>query len=207
MKLISSEEARKFITNVENIGGIFDYKGAKDPGVWMGAKEIPFTLAQSIINDIDFPLDFLDVDLIIMPFRLMQFDFERGLFTGGEYNGRAYPTHIIYGARHAQEIITKESVGDLFIHEIGHSLMYKQMNCDYAMHMKNKIFKEYIKLRRIPSKFTAKSTWEKRPAEIFAEDFRYLFGDKYMSDPPYDSYKYIDPPKDEIKQFMLNLLK
>ncbi len=207
MKLISAEEARQFITEVEDIGGILEYKGEKDPGVWLGAEPIPFELVQSVINDIDFPLEFLDVDLIIAPFRLMQFDFKRGLFTGGEYNGRAYPTHIIYGGRKEEEVITKETIGDLIIHEIGHALMYKKMDCDYAGHMKAKKFKEYIRIRKIPKGYTDKSMWAKRPAEIFAEDFRYLFGDKYMSDPPYDSYAFIEPPTDEIKQFMLNLLK
>lgn len=206
MKLISANEAKNFITNGTNIGGIFEYKGEKDPGVWRGSNTIPLELAQSIINDIDFPLEIFDVDLIIMPFRLMQYDYTRGLFTGDEYNGRAYPTHIIYGGR-KETLITKESIGDLFIHEIGHSLMYKKMDCNYANHMKNKKFKEYIRIRKIPNTFTAKSLWAKRPAEIFAEDFRYLFGDKYMSDPIYESYAYINPPTDEIKQFMLNLIK
>lgn len=206
MKLYSAEESKKLIKTIDTVGSMFEYENGKDPGVWLNANPIPYELAKSILDDIDFPLEFLDMPLFIVPFRLMQRDEKRGLWSGSEYNGRAHHTHIVYGARKEKDI-TKESIGDLIIHEIGHGLMYKAMNCTYADHMKNKKFKEYIQLRGIPKNFTDKSVWAKRPAEIFAEDFRYLFGDKYMSDPPYDSYQYIAPPGEDIKKFMLDLIK
>lgn len=206
MKLYSTEESKKFITVIDDVGSMFEYENAKDPGVWLSANPIALELAQSVLDDIDFPLNFLDIPLFLTPFRLMQRDLKRGLWQGSEYNGRAYHTHILYGARREKEI-TKETIGDLIIHEIGHGLMYKTMNCTYENHMTNKKFKEYIKSRGIPKNFTAEGMWAKRPAEIFAEDFRYLFGDKYMSDPPYDSYQFITPPTGEIKQFMLDLIK
>lgn len=204
MELYSPGESKKYITKVDMAGGVFEYEGEKDFGVYMGYYPIPLELAQEVINDIKFPLKWLDIPLFLLPFRLMVYD--KG-WTGLEYNGRAYPSHIVYGAR--KEKPTKESIGALIVHEIGHALCYKFVDPCYVDFRETPKFKEYRRLRGIPDHWTDKSHfWSRRPSEVWAEDFRYLFGPDYARQEEFLHYGSVelDPPGEEIGEFMLSLL-
>lgn len=187
---------------VDRSGNYIAHEGKIDFGVKGNYHPIPLNLLEEVVKDIKFPLEWLDMPLFLFPYRLMLRD--KNGWTGAEYNGRAYASHIIYGAR--KEIPTKESIGALIVHELGHALMYIAMNTTYGAHMQNKQFKEYMKLRKIPEDFSEYTIWEKRPAEVFAEDFRYLFGSGYMKQEEFMHYKHIDPPGEKIKEFMLSLI-
>jgi len=204
MRLYPPDESRKYITKVDMAGGVFEYEGEKDFGVYTGYYPIPLELAQEVINDIKFPLKWLGIPLFLLPFRLMVYD--KG-WTGLEYNGRAYPTHIVYGAR--KEKPTKESIGALIVHEIGHALCYKFVDPCYVDFRETSKFEEYRRLRGIPDHWTDKSHfWSRRPSEVWAEDFRYLFGPDYARQEEFLHYGSVelDPPKEEIREFMLSLL-
>ena len=115
---------------------------------------------------------------------------------------RAYETHVIYGSRRVKP--TLENIGPLIIHELGHTLMYSAGKCTYANHMDTNLMKTYVKLRNIANnpKYTPDSAWHRRPAEIFAEDFRYLFGDVTHLTEPFSTFPNGEPPSNEIKEFM-----
>jgi len=170
-------------------------------------------LVEEVLNDISINLSKLDVPIFVIPDQLMMFNLKRNNYDGTTYQGRAYESHIILGGRTIKP--TKENIGCVVIHEIGHILMYKALNCTWDTC--DKVLKEYKKLRGIPNKYTNKnnSNWYTRPAEIFAEDFRYLFGADYMLIDPYDvssDFKIMYgennkfAPTDEIKQYMIKLL-
>ena len=202
MKIINTQGSRIDISTA-----VFEFMGEKDYGAH-GYNPIPLSLCEQVLDDIDLDLDRLEVDIYNFSERLMMYDSTRKSLTGADYNGRAYATHLVIGARNEKDIKLGgvNGIGGLIIHEIGHAIMYKAMNCTYANHMQIPLFQEYIKLRGIPSTFTDKSLWEKRPAEIFAEDFRYLFGDAYMKEEAFLPFAHVGPPKEEIKQFMLNIM-
>jgi N-acetylmuramoyl-L-alanine amidase len=186
---------------------VLEYKGVKDYGTKTGYNPIPLNLCEQVINDISLDFGGLDIKFFNFDNRLMLTNMN-GELNGAEYNGRAYHTHIIIGARNEKDIKLGgvSGIGSLIIHELGHAIMYKSMDCTYENHMTNAKFKEYVSLREIPSTFTDKSIWEKRPAEIFAEDFRYLFGKDYMKEEEFLPYKHISKPSTKIKQFMLDLM-
>ena len=170
-------------------------------------------LVEEVLKDITIDLSKLDVPMFLIPDQLMMFDTKRNNYDGATYQGRAYETHIIYGGRTINP--TKENIGCLIIHEIGHVLMYKALNCTWDT--SDKVLREYKKLRKIPDKWKNKNNanWYTRPAEIFAEDFRYLFGADYMLIDPYDADSDFsrmygkdmeNAPKEEIKDYMIKLL-
>jgi len=165
-----------------------------------GKHPISNSLIELSLNNINFPIDKIKTKIYNFTKGLMMY---RSKWEGTRYQGRAYKTHIIYGARNEYPNI--RSISPLVIHELGHALMYSAMDCTYTTHMQNEKFQEYIKLRRIPKHFTDKSDWRMRPAEIFAEDFRYLFGDDSHKSEPFSTFDKGNEPGEEIKQFMLNL--
>lgn len=181
-------------------GGKITYAGQTDYGV-NSKYPIPLDLAQEVVNDIQFPLHWLDVPVFLFPFRLMVYD--KGMFTGLEYNGRAYPTHIVYGARN--QTPTKEDIGSLIIHEIGHALCYKYVDPDFSDKQFTPKMQEYMKLRGLEG-MTDNDEWEYRPSEIFAEDFRHLFGTGYMRTEEFLPYKHVPPPTEAIREWMLSLV-
>ena len=169
-------------------------------------------LVKEVLKDISIDLTKLDVPMFLIPDQLMMFDKRINNYDGTTYQGRAYFSHIIYGGRTIRP--TKENIGCLVIHEIGHILMYKAFNCTWDTC--DKALREYKKLREIPDKWTNKKNgnWYTRPAEVFAEDFRFLFGSDYMLVDPYDEesdfkrmYYKIGEPKQEIKDYMIKLLE
>lgn len=181
-------------------GGKLDYGGQVDYGV-NSKYPIPQELAEEVFNDIQFPLHWLDVPIFLFPYRLMVY--QNGLFTGLEYNGRAYSSHIVYGARN--QTPTKEDIGALIIHEIGHMLCYKFVDPDFADKQFTPKMQEYLKLRGIED-WTDNEDWEYRPSEIFAEDFRCLFGLPYMTVEEFLPYKHIPFPSEQIREWMLSLI-
>jgi|GEM_PF-3596284 len=171
-------------------------------------------IAEEVIKDISIDLTKLDVPIFLVPDQLMMFDKKRNNYDGTTFQGKAYPTHIILGGRTIKP--TKENIGCLVIHEIGHVLMYKALNCVWDT--SDKVLREYKKLRGIPDKWTNKgnSNWYTRPAEIFAEDFRYLFGTDYMLIDPYDKDSDFavmygkdmsNVPTQKIKDYMIKLIE
>jgi len=204
IQLYSSKASRKYISSIDASGDVFEYAEEKDYGVYLGMNPIPVQLAKNIIEDIQFPLMWLNVPLFLLPFRLMVYD--KG-WTGLEYNGRAYPSHIVYGAR--KEKPTKESIGALIVHEIGHALCYKFVDPCYTDFKETDKFKEYREIRGIPEYWRDKSHfWSRRPSEVWAEDFRYLFGPDYARQEEFLHYGSVelDPPGKEIRELMLSLL-
>lgn len=188
-------------TELDSSGSYIEYDGKKDHGV-SGYNAIPNVLIQRAITNIGINLESLRMPIYNFDKRLMLY---YNGWTGSEYDGRAYATHVIIGAMFDKPTI--ENVSPLVIHELGHAFMYKTMGCTYEDHMTNEKLQEYIKLRGIPNSYTSKSQWKKRPAEIFAEDFRYLFGDKNHKSLEFKTFDSDNAPSEEIKEFMLGLIE
>jgi len=203
IKLYSHKASQQYISKVDISGDVFEYAGEKDYGVYLGMNPIPVQLAKQVIEEIQFPLMWLKMPLFLLPFRLMV---RQNTWTGLVYNGRAYPTHVIYGAR--REVPTKESIGSLIVHELGHSLCYRFVDPNFRDKKYTEKFLEYMKLRGVPDDWNdhMSTPWDKRPSELWAEDFRYLFGPDYAREEEFLHYRYVDPPGEEIRQFMLDLV-
>jgi len=184
-------------------GGSIEFQGNKDYGVYSGANKIPKEMVEEVIQDINFPLDAVGCNVIIAPFKLMMFDEDKvNGWSGSSYQGRAYATHVIYGARSKNP--TKDDIGELIVHELGHMLMYNYYDCTYETH--TNYIQQYMDLRGISDWDKSPVSWFARPAEIWAEDFRYLFGTDYMHTESFDTmYRQIGSPGEEIKQFFLNI--
>ncbi len=174
---------------------------------------IPNEVLQEVLDEINLDLINLNIPIFIIPDQLMLFNEKTNMYIGEYFQGKAYNTHIILGGREIKP--TKENIGCLVIHEIGHILMYKALNCTWDT--SDKVLEEYKKLRGIPEKWKNinNANWYTRPAEIFAEDFRYLFGADYMLIDPYDKDSDFvkmygkdleNAPTQEIKNYMIKLL-
>jgi len=89
---------------------------------------------------------------------------------------------------------SKIILDDVVAHEIGH-LIYNKMN-DWDLSV-------YRKIRGIPDYWTDESEYRHQPTEIFAEDFRILFGGTYGSflDHATEDLQY-DYNKRDLKNFI-----
>jgi hypothetical protein len=184
---------------IDRAGGKITFEGKTEYGVYKDMHAIPQNLAIEVFNDIKYPIENIKANVILAPFGLMFYD---NGWSGTRYQGRAYKSHIIYGAR--KEVPTKDSIGSLIIHELGHNIMYDYYDCTYETHQD--YIQEFKDIRGISNWDNWSTNWYKRPAEIWAEDFRYLFGTEYMTDETFDTmYKDIGVPSDKVKQFFLKI--
>ncbi len=62
--------SRKYISSIDASGDVFEYADEKDYGVYLGMNPIPVQLAKNIIEDIQFPLMWLNVPLFYCRFGL-----------------------------------------------------------------------------------------------------------------------------------------
>ena len=112
------------------------------------------------LREITYPLMHVDVEVFILPF-------PRTHFLTSSASGRR-----VFLSPHVYEP-SAESVAYITVHEIGHVFQYRHMpTYDYAK------WSEYRRLRGIQDHliYYASAIHANRPAEIFAEDFRALFG-------------------------------
>lgn len=210
MKIISAEETKKLLTPF-NGGWAFLEHDKRD--YLTDSKQIPFTVKQieNILYDLNtrFPLHWAkDYPIYIMPYRLRLWQPNGYGWDVNTYEGRAYDTHFILGTRQTGEL------PDVVItHELGHVLTYLLLDRNYEDHIHTPKFLEYINLRNLdPVVYGFQSDWENRVWEIFAEDFRYLFGSvKAKSEvfTPFDGKSLPDPPPpgEEIRKWMLSLVE
>lgn len=73
----------------------------------------------------------------------MMFNAKYNNYNGTTYQGRL-TTHIVLGGRTVNP--TKENIGCIVIHDIGHILMYKALNCTWDTC--DKALREYKNIRR-----------------------------------------------------------
>ncbi|MEW6447728.1 MAG: hypothetical protein AB1426_06535 [Bacillota bacterium] len=78
-------------------------------------------------------------------------------------------------------------------HEFGHVVRYQLVN--------DRTLQEYLKLRGVKAN---ENQWSCHPEEVFAEDFRWLFGSENARHVPYLCS--IKPPGEKEKQFILAVL-
>lgn len=91
----------------------------------------------------------------------------------------SYGHHMVSGLVYDDENIiifdylpfkSRVLVHDVVAHEIGHLVYNRMSECEIEV---------YKEIRGIPDSWTDKSEYVNRPTEIFAEDFRILFGSRY----------------------------
>jgi hypothetical protein len=113
----------------------------------------------SALAAVRFPLDGLDVEIFLLPYP------RRGAFESGAGRG------IILLSPGVLPLSAEQQNSEL-VHELGHVVQYQWMP-DGDAH-----WSDYRRRRGIedPSRYSATSIHADRPHEIFAEDFRALFG-------------------------------
>lgn len=167
-------------------GHKFEYQGKVD---YMTSRipdrEVPSVeQVEKAIREIMFPLDHLDMPVFIVPYQLRLWSEKYGW--GQAYHGRTYPTHVIIGN------LPKNSLDAWLTHEIGHAVQYS---------LPEERYKEYLQLRGIEN-WLETGLYEQRPREIFAEDFRVLFGNEQARQAEY--FPQIDLPGDEVREWFLS---
>lgn len=97
----------------------------------------------------------------------------------------------------------KDKIHQLAVHELGHQVDFQLMN--------EQSWNTYKKLRGIENQSIYNNNSEihsNRPQEIFAEDFRMIFGGKTAKQVPHINKLLDDPNKEQrLKEFFLNLIR
>lgn len=167
-------------------GHKFEYQGKAD---YMTSRipdrEVPTVeQVEKAIGEIMFPLDSLDMPIFIVPYQLRLWSVGYGW--GQAYHGRTYPTHIVIGN------LPKNSLDAWLTHEMGHAVQYS---------LSGEIYMEYQRLRGIEN-WSDTGQYEKRPREIFAEDFRVLFGNEQARQAEY--FPKIAMPGEDVRKWFLS---
>lgn len=84
-------------------------------------------------------------------------------------------------------------------HEIGHMI--------YNYYFDSKAREEYRKIRKIPQEWNDNLEWEKRPMEVFAEDFALLFGELVNYVNKTNMITLTDSEKKEVKELIVKQMK
>ncbi len=111
---------------------------------------------------VSYPLDGLDIEIFVLPY-------PRGeLLDSSAKDGSIYLSPGMYEVHEAHAHMT-------VTHELGHCVQHKLMPDN-----RRNLWGRYRELREISdfSKYNSASPHAMRPHEIFAEDFRWLFGDE-----------------------------
>ena len=107
---------------------------------------------------------------------------------------------VVFGTYYS---FSAEKIHQLAVHELGHLLDFRLM--------KEETWKEYLKLRGLTDAFrynNAGNVYENRPQEIFAEDFRLLFGGDMARKIPHLNKNLPHPQTIQgLEEFYLSLLK
>ncbi len=107
---------------------------------------------------------------------------------------------VVFGTYHK---LSAEKIHQMAVHELGHNIDFQFMN-------KEK-WREYKKLRGITNESSynnSSKVYMNRPQEIFAEDFRLLFGGELAAKIPHLNRDLIHPSKVEgLRDLYLSILK
>lgn len=188
MKIYSASQSKKYLSPVP-FGYKFEYAGKTNYTTDDGSQPIPEEWVKEIIDDLDtrYPVKWLDIAIFLMPYTLRFYN--NGVW-GMKYEGETHYTHIVLSGQYR---LNKADVACTVTHEIGHAIQQR---------LTEEQWKQYLKLRNL--KNTKRSMWEDRPKEIFAEDFRYLFGSELAKRCKFMTYDEPDdprPPGEETKEF------
>lgn len=106
---------------------------------------------------------------------------------------------VVFGSYYT---LSKQTIHRLAVHEMGHQIDFQLMNSEK--------WNEYKKLRGIEDTYKYKDSskvYNERPQEIFAEDFRLLFGGEASREATHLNSNLQDPTKiTGLKEFFLSLV-
>jgi hypothetical protein len=159
--------------NLHDGGATVVFAGQIDHGT-PGGDPIPVDMIKSAIESVGhkFPLGWLDgftillAGLILMPFDVKLKRWEP--FSG--YDAVTYLNHMVLG--NVTHEVTQEQVDWLVAHELGHAICYRLVDQSYTDKVDTPLMSQYKNLRGLTYPDDPFLPWEKRPWEIFAEDFR-----------------------------------
>jgi len=159
-----------------------------------GKREISVDMILKAIDEIDYEFS--------MDYRIYVTNYKAN---GGKLLGLAYDTNDIYlfvsnTQKNLQNwIMVQDQYDAVVVHELGH-LVY------YSMTDKQRF--EYFELREIPEDWgdSIRTRYANRPSEIFAEDFRILFGGEKARE-KYHINRRLKPPNEVkgLKEFIEKL--
>jgi hypothetical protein len=120
----------------------------------------PTELVIDLLREIDYPSLDSDVEVYALPFP------RTNVLTSSASGSRVFLSPQV-------QDISRQAAAYVIAHEIGHVFQH-----DYLPVHHKRDWEEYRRLRGIedPYKFSSRSSHAYRPTEIFAEDFRVLFG-------------------------------
>jgi hypothetical protein len=103
----------------------------------------------------------------------------------GEIHGAAFLGSIAIFSGNYQ----KYSIEYVVTHEVGHLIRFT--------YLKDTDLEDYIKNRQIINKNAPRYTYDNTPEELFAEDFRMLFGSEMARKRPYNPTRFAKPGQNE----------
>lgn len=200
-------DCSQYLKPVDVSGMVFEYGGEKTYGthplagyhVAVKPEDVQHTL-ESLATRI--PLHWLQIPIFLIPLELQMWS--KG-WTGQTYRARVYTTHMVVGVQ--RPCHGYQETAALLCHELGHVFCFATTGHSFD-NGEQQAYKEYKKLRGVDNWKDTAPLWELRPNELFAEDFRFLFGDEDMrAGDKFLHWQYVRPPGDDVRAFMLQLLE
>lgn len=201
IKLVAGEESKneiicnqdeKMVLKQDWYGMKFELSTLQRLGV-REIKEVDSNEYQKALDEVRFPLELIgDYKVYFLNYKL-----------NGDLNARALSfmdnSVVVFGTYWNMD---KAGIHNLAVHELGHQIDFKLMNQEK--------WNSYIKLRAIENQIIYNNNSEfhyNRPQEIFAEDFRSIFGGEEARNAPHVNSALKNPNEVEgLKEFFLSLV-
>lgn len=199
IRIYDANETRQYITQIDG-GYVFDDgKGHKNYGLLTpaGYNSIPKLYVEGALSQISkvIPIDWLDLDIYIVPMCMLTYNEIEQRFIGSVINGQSWKGVITLGDRYGK--VSYEEVASTLLHEIGHELAYRYIDDTPFDLIDTPEYKRFKELAGIEKFYEHNTIWEDRPGEILAETIRYFVGqqDPIFNYNPYVCFDSADDPK------------
>ncbi|BCV23306.1 glucosaminidase domain-containing protein [Gelria sp. Kuro-4] len=210
MRLYTPDATRKLLRpTLDRCGYILDYEGQTTalvaaPPHWGTVSVTDVLKALAALNE-QFPLGWLkDFPVFITDLQYMYYDGRTWSDTGTV--AKTYPQYIIICA---QADFDEPRAAMVITHELGHAVMLHLTDSKEFYGKETPMLAAYRKLRNLGPEINYGWAWEDQLYEVFAEDFRWLFG---SSTAKLERFRTMDeavdpkPPSEEIRRWFLDLI-
>jgi len=200
-------DCRPYLKDIDVSGKVLEYGGEKTYGTHPFPAYHVAVKPEDVQRTLDrlgqrVPMHWLQIPIFLIPLELQMWS---NGWTGQPYRARVYPTHMVVGVQRPGNGYRETAA--LIAHELGHVFCYATTGHFFGSG-EEPLYREYKKLRNVEVWKDEAALWELRPNELFAEDFRFLFGDEDMQDgDEYRHWQYVRPPGENVRAFMLGLLE
>ncbi len=210
MKLYTPAATRELLKRTPDGAGFVLEYGGQMTGLVQAAPSWGPLDTQDVLRAIaalheQFPLGWLgDYPVFLTDLQYMYYDGKTWSDTGSA--GKTYPQYIILPA---QAVYDEPRAAMTITHELGHAMMLKLTDSPTFSGKETKMLAEYRKIRKLGPLVGYGWEWENQLYEVWAEDFRWLFGSPMAR---LERFRTMDdaweppPPGETVRQWFLGLI-